>query len=212
MSDTQPQPDPQPNYNDPLTLAFGAIVVREAATPDGEERITLTWPHLAFMPVIQGTREQAAMSFTEAAMRLHQQDLTVLMLQAPGLFIPVGAASSEEDYIMGVGAAELRAKNAIRILEREKWSGTVTPALRHHVQMLKVTAMLSHENHTPAIKTVSERLLPIVCNPWVHDVLEGVWRHWETGADAPNNITEAPNADAHGLDITAHNVAPQADV
>lgn len=187
MSDTQPQPDPQPNYNDPLTLAFGAIVVREAAPPGGEERLTLTWPHLAFMPVIQGTREQAAVSFTDAAMRLHQEDLTVLMLQAPGLFIPVGAASSEADYIVGVGAAELRAKNAMRILEREKWSGTATPALRHHVQMLKVTAMLCHGGRTDAVKAVSERLLPIVCSPWGHDVLDGVWRHWE----GDNNDTAA---------------------
>lgn len=181
MSDTQPQP----NYNDPLTLAFGAIVVRERViSPVGiTKHVTLTWPHLVFMPVIQGTLEQAALSFTQAAMRLPQHDLTVLMLQAPGLFIPVGVASSEEDYIMGVGAAEIRAKNATRTLEREKLAGTATPALRHHVRMLQVTAMLSHGGRTPAVKAVSERLLPIVCSPWGHDVLDGVWRHWETDAD-----------------------------
>lgn len=193
-----PQAEILPNYNDPLTLAYGAVVQRERVlTPTGsEEHVTLTWPHLVFMPVIQGTREQAAMSLTQASMRLPQQDLTVLMLQAPGLFIPVGVARSEEDYIMGVGAAELRAKNAIRILERDKWDGTATPALRHHVQMLKVVAMLSHGGRTPAVKEVSERLLPIVCNPWVHDVLEGVWRHWETGADATAPAPAAPSADA----------------
>lgn len=190
MSDAQPQP----NYNDPLTLAFGAIVVREPAPPGADEHVTLMWPHLPFMPTIQGTREQAALSFTQASMRLHQEDLTVLMLQAPGLFISVGATTSEEDYIMGVGAAELRAKNAMRMLAREELSGAVTPALRHHVRMLSVVAMLSHGGHTPAVKEVSGRLLPIVCNPWVHDVLEGVWRHWETGADAHNGEPQMPGA------------------
>jgi hypothetical protein len=190
-----------PNYNDPLTLAYGAIVQRELAiTPAGsEEHVTLTWPHLVFMPVIQGTRAQAALSFTQALMRLPQQDLTVLMLQAPGLFIPVGVASSEEDYIMGVGAAEIRAKNAMRILERDKWDGTATPALKHHVQMLKVVAMLSHGGRTPAVKAVSERLLPVVCNPWVHDVLEGVWRHWETASDAANAAAPNPDPDPNAM-------------
>ena len=185
-----------PNYTDPLTLAYGAIVQREPAPPGGEEHVTLTWPHLAFMPVIQGTRAQAALSFTQASMRLHQEDLTILMLQAPGLFIPVGVTSGEEDYITGVAAAEIRAKNAMRMLERDKWDGTATPALKHHVQMLKVVAMLSHGGRTPAVKAVSERLLPVVCNPWVHDVLEGVWRHWEREGEGENggNATAAPTA------------------
>lgn len=201
MSNTQPQPGPQPNYNDPLTLAFGAIVVREAVSPGGEERITMTWPHLDFMPVIQGTRQQAAEIFMKAAMRLHQEDLTVLMLQAPGLFIPVGVASGEADYITGVGAAELRAKNAMRTLEREKWAGTATPALKHHVHMLKVTAMLSHGGRTDAIKAVSERLLPIVCSPWGHDVLDGVWRHWEGDNDDDAASKSATTATEHHAEL-----------
>jgi hypothetical protein len=120
------------------------------------------------------------------------------MLQAPGLFIPIGVASGEEDYIAGVGAAEIRAKNAMRILERDKWDGTATPALKHHVQMLKVVAMLSHGGRTPAVKAVSERLLPIVCNPWVHDVLEGVWAHWEreSEGDSSNVDPAAPGPNA----------------
>lgn len=171
----------QADYNDPLTVAYGAIVVRETPGDGGEERITLVWPHLDFMPSMSGTAAEVAKTLGQTAARLGKMELIMLIQQAPGLFIPAVLAQGEAVWREQVDHAVARSRNVTRRIKEHELFGEATPNLRHHTRMVQILALLAEGGTSPTLKALSSRLIPVACNPWRHRVTPGLW----DGAGAP---------------------------